>query len=944
MIISGQFRDINDKLYTVTIEGNTLQDEMTVGEEGLFFTDSPFVISQDVEDSKQVMIMRSATIGMLTNKYMGKLLFTGVRRNPTVKLVDNKGNVIFDGYIEPGVYNQPFAKYLDSFTVNCTDKLSSLQYFNYKNIVKNGYGDARADMGVKTFKEIILDILNPLIDGGGKVYYDSSLCVQGKAYVDVFDDCSIGESVFFGEEYDDLYTQDKVLEAILTYLNLHIIQIGQDYYIYNNDFVRNRSSVAWADLNNKVDVKSIKHSIVTLDGNSYTDSRTNITVQDVMTQFQLKANTESTEDLFIPPLDDENLRNGCRGLRIPYMEEYMSKGNGDDAVNSINAMVKDQATTYSGAKVNKWFWMPMKSRYWKCKYKGMNVDDLFEKDDAGYFVNPWKVAKYMADRNNHFVPYIFSFGNIDGKPSANDNSPISKVDMDNYLYIQVNGNEYDTENNVSPTIADFQAASPLVEYSGPSNGNILSPIDDETVNYLVFSGKITLQPISYESTSTYYATPTNNYYECKTNSVRKTEGIGAKSPQFALQIPPYHYTQSPTSAMLASGNTVFGKDGHGDGYYYSRKFYTAEDSKSEGDSLYYFIPPTYPTTRGTGFIQPPSKDIMAQGYDYHYTYDGSEGDSWKQGKVGDYYSKLPILECELIVGNKRLVETNIDKYGNSEFKWYEIGKEPTGLMQNADGTYSNYTFTTFTLGINPKVDDNIIGQEYDLQNTISYSLGLDCEGTAIPITKADGVSGKITFRIIGAVNTTWEHVTRRHPTWFRHTKYTPSNHFIMGHTQAIIIKEFNASVYTDGAKLDNAGDNKDIVYLSDEKIDYISVDGSSEFDIITQPTSQEFSDMGVVPEIYSNAVIDSRTGLALRELTNRYTNDTAIAEKLYVDQYFRDFSKPRIQYECSLKNTLLQQPFKIIKSTTLNKRFVVQSEEIDVRLQTNNIKAIEIDD
>ena len=50
--------------------------------------------------------------------------------------------------------------------------------------------------------------------------------------------------------------------------------------------------------------------------------------------------------------------------------------------------------------------------------------------------------------------------------------------------------------------------------------------------------------------------------------------------------------------------------------------------------------------------------------------------------------------------------------------------------------------------------------------------GIDAEGIAIPIKKADKVSGRVKFMILGPVNALWDVVTRRHKTWFRHTKRT----------------------------------------------------------------------------------------------------------------------------------------------------------------------------
>ena len=70
------------------------------------------------------------------------------------------------------------------------------------------------------------------------------------------------------------------------------------------------------------------------------------------------------------------------------------------------------------------------------------------------------------------------------------------------------------------------------------------------------------------------------------------------------------------------------------------------------------------------------------------------------------------MECELIIGNKRLIETNIDQYGNSTFKWVKIGSEPS--ITDEDG--QSYKLTTFSLGVDPRIGDYIIGDEFSLQN------------------------------------------------------------------------------------------------------------------------------------------------------------------------------------------------------------------------------------
>jgi hypothetical protein len=76
-------------------------------------------------------------------------------------------------------------------------------------------------------------------------------------------------------------------------------------------------------------------------------------------------------------------------------------------------------------------------------------------------------------------------------------------------------------------------------------------------------------------------------------------------------------------------------------------------------------------------------------------------------------------------------------------------------------------------------------------------MNLDAEGTAIPITKDDALSGAVIFRILGPVNLTWDNITRRHPTWFRHTKWYTNTKFVLAHLENIIIKNFECKIYSD---------------------------------------------------------------------------------------------------------------------------------------------------
>ena len=193
---------------------------------------------------------------------------------------------------------------------------------------------------------------------------------------------------------------------------------------------------------------------------------------------------------------------------------------------------------------------------------------------------------------------------------------------------------------------------------------------------------------------------------------------------------------------------------------------------------------------------------------------------------------------------KRLIEKDIDIYGNSTFEWVNVGQEPYEEYVDVDGTTKTHQLKTFSLGFNPKIDDYIIGDEFDLQNTIDYTMNVDAEGTAIPIKKSDAISGAVIFRILGPINCLWNVITRRHPTWFRHTKWYDSSRFILAHTENIIIKDFECKIYSNNGMNESFEDN-DLIYISDETDRFVNKKDDIEFKFITQLSATECVEKGL---------------------------------------------------------------------------------------------------
>lgn len=874
MYIHGQFRDINNVLYSVHILSNDDKtEEMIIGENGLYFSGSPISIETDNEDTFQTIIKRSASINLVTKDYIGDKLFADNSRNIKVNIY--KGDkCIYAGFVEPNTFSQPFVNGLDEFTVNTTDALATLQYYNYGDVNLNNYKASRAKASVKSFKDmldqIMLDIQDIDIVNGtkGKIFYDLSKGVSKGKEKTIFSDCSMSELYMLGDEADDVWTNEDVISQMMQYLNLHIIQDGFDYYIYDWNTIKDKRT-GWYNLTEDTAV-TIPPTLLEMTADLHSSDDTNLSVADVYNQVSIKCSLEDQDSVIESPMDSENLSSLYNGKQ-KFMTEYISEGEGVRANNAFFDMIHDRATSYDACKIVDWYLQAMYNTNWNFITPKGYITSLCELSN-GVYVNQWKLPKYLKD--NQLIPCIFKMGSVKKQNDVTDNSPTSKIDMNTYLYISINGNGDDTETNHSPSDQTIKDRSGMIEYIGNNSGGVFSPTDDITTNYLVFSGEMCLMPIQKET---------------EIFSILQKHDRGD-----------YWHRTVPS-------------DNNGDGRYYTRRWYTQEKPSD--------TPSSYLSNALS--LHPWTTDKANHELQYNYTANGDSTDMFK---------KLPILECELIIGNKRLVETNIDTYGNSTYKWVKIGEEPT-----IDGEKK----TTFSLGIDPKIGDKIIGDEFDIQNNISYTMNLDAKGTAIPIKKSDALSGAVVFRILGPVNLTWNDITRRHPSFWRHTKWYNNTKFVLSHIENIIIKNFECKIYSDQGGNENKQDN-DLIYMSNETDRFINKKDDVEFKFITQLSSSECAKKGIKNTVNLNAVIETDSQTPLESIYNATTMETAKPEEHYINQYYLSYSRPKLIMETDLHDSPSISIHSILHSKVLNRNFFVQSIDRDLKESTVHIKLKEV--
>lgn len=851
MYIHGHFyNQRNERIEVHILTQGDRTREVVIGADGgeLSFTDDPVELTSQVNDTFDHLLCQQATVRLLTRNFVPDFFCASCR--DAVVNICREGKCLFAGFIEPQSYSQGYNEEFDEIELSCIDALTALQYARYRDVGALGvlYGVVKAEAEQRTFLAVLREILDGVtagldITGGGTVsyLYDGSRAVDkapANRYA-VFGQLSINELLFLGDEEDDVWQQDEVLEEMLKFLNLHITQEGFTFYIFSWETVKGDAPIRWRDLLTGAEVTTARQT-TDIRTDLVTDTDTTISVGEVFNRLLLTAKVERMENVIESPLDDDLLKSPYANKQ-KYLTEYSSDGEGVRAIEAFDAMVHGQPTTYEDGCVTDWYVQVMDNSEWSFPTTGGgNLVEELCRDGRNQHVLPNRLAKEPGAA-------IIALGKVERKTDGKDNSPVSKVEMTNYLVVSVNGNGDDREATTYPNADSLRAGVPRAVYNGSTTGGVYSPADEGTTNYIVLSGRLALNPVM----------AVTDTYERLYNYEGGVEG----NPLLSGIRKWWHRT-------VPSRN-------NDDGRYYTQRWWRAttpnETAVWDAETVRGFVP----------FI-----DTGPQQYEFQYS---------AIGDGTDRVSKVGVLACMLIIGDKCVVETGTDGQV-TDFEWRKY--KPLEECRDEDEYYRQ----CFTIGFDPKIGDKLVGTMFSLQNNISYELGIDAEGIAIPIRKSDRVSGRVRFLILGPVNTLWDEVTRRHRTWFRHTKWSSTAVPLLAHVSSILVERFEMKIHSDNGLVNNTGDN-DLIYMSDTRESFVHVKDDLEMKINSALTAAECQALGVTAGVTMSTPVNTLTGEALLTIHDHARQETAKPEQLYVDSYYREWHAPRVLMTQKLADT-----------------------------------------
>ena len=884
MYIHGSFANQQGDAVTVHIvTGADRSEVLEIGTEssGLYFTDDPAEIVSEVNDTFDHLLRQSATIRLLSRNFIPDFFSTSCR-NAVVNIY--KGDTcIFAGFIEPQTYSQPYNEVYDEIELNCIDALSALQFSKYKDVGALGvlYDVVKSEAAQRPLLDIMQEVLKGVVTGidivGGhtmQYFYDGSKAVddnESNRY-SVFSQMSISELLFLGDEEDDVWQQDEVLEEILRYLNLHIIQDGFTFYIFSWETVKGQAPITWRDIVSGSEFTTTRGT-VSISMDNVADCDTTISIGEVYNQLLLTCNIESVENVIESPLDDDLLVDPYL-YKQKYLTEYSVKGKGLISGVFLAQMVQEQKTSepYAASMTN-WYIRIKSHPSWTFYLAG---EDL-----SKYYINGTHQEALFEALAWSSVPAAFlsAFGSVKIDMGNSDNTPTTAIDMTNCLYVKVPGSisgdkTKDTEEFINQTGEFIRLGIPCAEYTGKSADGVFSPADEEITNYIVISGKMALIPEMDVS---------EDIYNIKNILYEWEDWVN---------------------------NTVPSRNGD---RLYTRQYWEAERPAQNPDDV------EWNGSDSVGII--PLTNDCPQYYKFNYS---------EIGDSTDKISKVSVLACMLIIGDKCVVEktpdndlgTGIPYTGNGwpqDFVW--VRYKALEDCESEDEYYQQ----CFTIGFNPKIGDMLIGTEYELQTNHDYTYGIEANGIAIPIKKDDKISGSVKFIILGPVNLVWNNITRRHPTFFRSTKWTENDVALMARVTGIVIKSFEVKLYSDSGMLTDGQADNDVIYMSDTKETFTNKKDDLEFKISSDLTLEECKKLGVSTGLKLSTPLNTTTGNGVLTIYDYARKTQAKAEQFYVDSYYNEYHVPRVIMEQKLLDVGgIVGLFNHYRHLALNKEFFVQ--------------------
>ena len=904
IVISGNFASYSNNIYRVTITiPNDKYREISIGEmedryhDCVYFSDDPVEITYDFTDTFEHIITKNASVTLVTNMDFGSMLVNYNEKaileiNQLYKneLDEDVAKPLFVGYIEPLEWSQPYAKRFETFTLQATDKICRLQYVNYiQELARQESEKDNPDIEIVNKNSLISDIIRTcLVPTGLTLEGYSNTNKIPKEVQNALDILYLPNSLFGGLSEDDDLTCYDVLNEIGKYLNIYFINDGTNCYLYD-----------WHHLNT---------SDVNLTANDYASNDTNLSLADVYSQIKLECELDQ-KDTLLDLLDGDTLYSPYVN-RQKYLTEIISEGEGDRAWEGFKYYITKDTPTVTGRTYTQL------GKYWEDSYLydhyfQVMKSDLFDsmkyydwiRSDGKYQIDVLKkmtnTTLPVSANNPSVVAAFISFGKTE-KITESDNSPVKAPSMKPYLCISIPSNYYTRSQDGADLMRnqlENQYNTPLMTTTLDGSG--LVPQDTTTTNYLVISGSMiinALQPLSGLHNDTIHNQARLNTYLDALDIICKQGS----------------HNNNDYKKLKKNGRHI-SVGGNEDGAYYMHRYWTIEKpNQIINDNVYedYLVGYNSNPLLFVPNLKNDKNKMIKYGFSLMRDVYGQKG-----GRI-DKVKKVPVLCCILKIGDKycwERLDLSVDDENYGKYQW--VTQEQYDQITNTtDGT------PKMTIGFDPKIDDYVLGQEYDICDNIDELMNIDGKGTAIPIKYTDGLSGQLEFSILGPYNLLWTQQDNGVYTYDL-DKYTAliidntlgSNAPLLQFATSIMIGDFKIEAKSDNGGSGIEGRDNDLVYVSElNDVEFLD-EHSDSVKISTMLKQWEADrdgvDVSLTPshplhyvEIEGEQILEPWYGYETGEIDEETQEDIyEKPEDRYVGDYFNEYNEPKSIIDTTIK-------------------------------------------
>ena len=339
MTFEGKFKSIDNKFIYYLKIGNGIGttreiqdgdiDAYNDGEILCFAGESPITIQSDTSDTFEHVYIRSATVTLVSNydireyvvadNYMDiPIIIKRANANEADNINVNNWLTVFNGFVNPMSFNQPFALKWNEFELECTDKLGVLEYTKFPKLLKDKQGNM--DTSYKTPKEFI-DLVLKICKF--TVNYDIKY--------DHTQDTKINPAIFIGDSEDDWMTCKEVLEEIGKIYGCYFWQNGSICYVRN---------ILLDDLKTPYEITK----------DDYMSDDANISVDTAYNLVKCEVDISSIDSDFINPFDKDAITPTTKWPeRI--LTEFVANGKNFDALGNFINMLN---STYDTKDWSSW--------------------------------------------------------------------------------------------------------------------------------------------------------------------------------------------------------------------------------------------------------------------------------------------------------------------------------------------------------------------------------------------------------------------------------------------------------------------------------------------------------------------------------------------------------------------------------------------------------------